>query len=109
MSKKESAEEFSRIANSKGYQVISFDLPEHGERIDLDYKCNVWNGIKDLEEISQKYRQTQLFMETPFRNNHLFDDIVKNCQPNTLLCVACNINGEDEFIEFIYNEKNVNK
>ena len=51
MSKKESAEEFSRIANSKGYQVISFDLPEHGERIDLDYKCNVWNGIKDLEEI----------------------------------------------------------
>ncbi len=54
--------------------------------------------IKDLEEISQKYRQTQLFMETPFRNNHLFDDIVKNCQPNTMLCVACNINGEDEFI-----------
>ena len=26
-------------------------MPEHGERIDLDYKCNVWNGIKDLEEI----------------------------------------------------------
>ncbi len=54
--------------------------------------------IKDLEEISQKYRQTQLFMETPFRNNHLFDDIVRSCQPNTLLCVACNINAEDEFI-----------
>ena len=55
--------------------------------------------IKDLEEISQKYRQTQLFMETPFRNNHLFDDIVRSCQPNTLLCVACNINAEDEFIK----------
>ncbi len=54
--------------------------------------------IKDLEEISQKYRQTQLFMETPFRNNHLFDDIIRSCQPNTLLCVACNINAEDEFI-----------
>ena len=55
--------------------------------------------IKDLEEISQKYRQTQLFMETPFRNNHLFDDIIRSCQPNTLLCVACNINAEDEFIK----------
>ena len=51
MSKKESAEEFAKIANSKGYEVISFDLPEHGERTDLEYKCNVWNGIKDLEEI----------------------------------------------------------
>lgn len=51
MSKKESAEEFAKIANLKGYQVISFDLPEHGERTDSDYKCNVWNGIKDLQEI----------------------------------------------------------
>jgi len=55
--------------------------------------------IKDLEQLSQRYRQTQLFMETPFRNNHLLEDILKNCQPNTMLCVACNINAEDEFIK----------
>ncbi len=55
--------------------------------------------IKDLEQLSQRYKQTQLFMETPFRNNHLLEDILKNCQPNTLLCVASNINAEDEFIK----------
>jgi len=55
--------------------------------------------IKDLEQLSQRYRQTQLFMETPFRNNQLLEEVLKNCQPNTLLCIASNINGEDEFIK----------
>lgn len=55
--------------------------------------------IKELESLSAKHKQTQLFMETPFRNNHLLDDILKNCQSNTQLCIACNINGEDEFIK----------
>ncbi|HKG07436.1 MAG TPA: SAM-dependent methyltransferase [Pedobacter sp.] len=55
--------------------------------------------IKELEQIAQKNRQTQMFIETPFRNNHLFEDILKNAQPQTLLCVACNITGEDEYIK----------
>lgn len=55
--------------------------------------------IKELELRSLQLRQTQLFMETPFRNNHLLDDILKNCQPNTMLCVACNINTDEEFIK----------
>ncbi len=55
--------------------------------------------IKDLEQLSQRYRQTQLFMETPFRNNQLLEEVLKNCQPNTQLCIACNINGADEFIK----------
>lgn len=55
--------------------------------------------IKDLEQLSARYRQTQLFMETPFRNNQLLEDVLKNCQPNTLLCIASNINAEDEFIK----------
>lgn len=76
--------------NGQSFAFTGYLPIEKGDRV---------KRIKDLEEISQKYRQTQLFMETPFRNNHLFDDIVKNCQPNTLLCVACNINGEDEFIK----------
>lgn len=65
MSKKENAEEFARIANSKGYQVISFDLPEHGEREDLHYKCDVWNGISDLQEIyrfsKERWKEINLF------------------------------------------------
>lgn len=55
--------------------------------------------IKELEQLAQKNKQTQLFIETPFRNNHLFEDILKNTQPQTLLCVACNITGEDEYIK----------
>lgn len=55
--------------------------------------------IKELETLSVRYKQTQLFMETPFRNNHLFEDVLKNCQPTTQLCIASNINGEDEFIK----------
>ncbi len=55
--------------------------------------------IKDLESLSLKNRQTQLFMETPFRNNHLLDDVLKNCHGSTQLCIACNINAEDEMIK----------
>ena len=55
--------------------------------------------IKELEALSIKYKQTQIFMETPFRNNHLFEDVLKNCHTATQLCVASNISGEDEFIK----------
>ncbi|MGF1922868.1 MAG: SAM-dependent methyltransferase [Bacteroidia bacterium] len=55
--------------------------------------------IKELEVLSAQHKQTQLFMETPFRNNHLFEDILKNCHGSTQLCVASNINGEDEYIK----------
>lgn len=51
MSNKESAQAFAEIANSKGYQTISFDLPEHGERTDKEYKCNIMNGIADLTQV----------------------------------------------------------
>lgn len=53
MSNKESAAVFAKIASSKGYQTISFDLPEHGERTDAAYKCNIWNGIADLDVIAK--------------------------------------------------------
>ncbi|MGL4773558.1 MAG: alpha/beta hydrolase [Clostridium sp.] len=49
---KENAEHFAEKANTKGYQVISFDLPEHGERKNEDYPIMVWNGVKDLKIIS---------------------------------------------------------
>lgn len=51
MSYKESAEEFAIIAQERGYQTISFDLPEHGERSDENYPCDIWNGMNDLTQI----------------------------------------------------------
>lgn len=65
MSNKESAEAFAAIAASKGYQTISFDLPEHGERSDQEYKCNIMNGITDLTQIGdyvfKKWESVSLF------------------------------------------------
>ena len=52
MSDKETAETFAQIAEGKGYQTISFDLPEHGERKNKSYRCDIWNGISDLHRIS---------------------------------------------------------
>lgn len=48
MSRKEYAEDFARIAENKGFQTISFDLPEHGERENSDCRCDIWNGTHDL-------------------------------------------------------------
>ncbi|MGQ1890614.1 SAM-dependent methyltransferase [Thermophagus sp. OGC60D27] len=56
-------------------------------------------SIKHLESRSIKEKQTQLFIEAPYRNNALVKDIIGNCHPNTLLCIACNLTLPDEFIE----------
>lgn len=52
MSRKEYAESFAVIAEQYGYQTVSFDLPEHGERTAKSYRCDVWNGRKDLTAIA---------------------------------------------------------
>lgn len=44
-------------------------------------------------------RQTQLFMETPFRNNQLMDAILENSRNETLLCIACNLTARDESVQ----------
>ncbi len=54
--------------------------------------------IKSLERQSLANDETEMFIETPFRNNAMIDELVKNCHPNTMLCVACNITMEDEKI-----------
>lgn len=55
--------------------------------------------IKDLESVSERYNQTQIFIETPFRNNHLFDDIIKTCKANTSLSIAVDITGENQSLK----------
>ena len=42
---KEYAEAFARIAEDKGYQTLSFDLPKHGERKGAPATCDIWQGI----------------------------------------------------------------
>ncbi|SFC67610.1 SAM-dependent methyltransferase [Spirosoma endophyticum] len=55
-------------------------------------------AIRFLEKEAQGRLQTQIFMETPYRNDALFADVLANCQPNTRLCVACNLTAPDAFV-----------
>lgn len=55
--------------------------------------------IKALEQRVYSENQTQLFIETPYRNLKMVEDILKNCRPQTKLCVAANITCEGEFIK----------
>ena len=49
LSCKESAEGLARIAAERGFQTLSFDLPQHGERQHEAVRCDVWNGVHDLK------------------------------------------------------------
>lgn len=55
--------------------------------------------IKDLEGFSERFKQTQLFIETPFRNNPMLSDILSSCKNDTKLCIASNLTAEDEFLQ----------
>lgn len=54
--------------------------------------------IKTLEQRVYSENQTQLFIETPYRNHKMMEDIIKNCRPQTKLCIAANITCEGEYI-----------
>ena len=54
--------------------------------------------LKLLEQRAYTEHQTQLFIETPYRNNKMVEDILTNCRPQTRLCIAANITCEDEYI-----------
>jgi len=55
--------------------------------------------IKELENLSDKLNQTQIFIETPFRNNPLLEEILKTGNPKTKLCIACNLTAADELVQ----------
>lgn len=55
--------------------------------------------IKELESAATRHNQTQIFIETPFRNNSLLDEVLKSCAPATKLCIACDITAETEMIK----------
>jgi 16S rRNA (cytidine1402-2'-O)-methyltransferase len=54
--------------------------------------------IRFLEKRMQAEGQTQIFIEAPYRNDQLFDDLLKNCDPQTILCIAADITLDTEFI-----------
>lgn len=55
--------------------------------------------LKIFEKRIYQDNQTQIFIETPYRNNKLLQDIIKYCQPEIKLCIAADITTKDEYIK----------
>ncbi len=76
--------------NGQNFAFNGYLPKERGERI---------KKIKELERLAIQKNQTQLFIETPYRNMHLLEDLIANCDKQTKLCIACDISLPTEFIK----------
>jgi 16S rRNA (cytidine1402-2'-O)-methyltransferase len=103
-----------RIAHEKGIQVkplvgpSSILLALMGSGMNGQSFC--FNGylpvdlaaqkkrIKQLEQLSGQ-GQTQIFMETPYRNNRMIQSLLETCLPDTRLCIACDLTLPTEYIK----------
>ena len=56
-------------------------------------------ALKRLEKLSHDHNQTQIFIETPYRNNKILEDMCSILQPDTLVCVACDLTLSTEYIK----------
>ena len=106
--------EIVRMAHKKGIKVVPLTGPSS---IFLALAASGMNGqnfafngylpvkkedriksIKHFENRSRVENQSQIFIETPYRNMALFEDIINSCNSSTRLCIACNITLPDEYI-----------
>lgn len=55
--------------------------------------------LKELEEESARKKCTQLFIETPYRNNQIIEDVLKTCKGTTQFCIAAELTSANEFIK----------
>lgn len=107
--------EVVRLAHQKGIKVVPLVGPSS---IVLSIMASGFNGqnfafvgylpidkndkikrVKELEQFCIKYKQAQFFIETPYRNANLFDDLMKILHPNSKLLVATDLTLEDENIQ----------
>ena len=56
-------------------------------------------AVTALENTSQKKNSTQIFIETPYRNNQLLETLLKTCKPSTKLCIAAELTGPNEYVK----------
>jgi len=75
--------------NGQNFQFVGYLPVKPPERV---------KTLKELEAVSQKKGQTQIFIEAPYRNNQLLKDILANCKDHTQLCIAADITGPEEYI-----------
>ncbi|MGB8706097.1 MAG: SAM-dependent methyltransferase [Gillisia sp.] len=106
--------EIVRIAHNEGIQVVPLVGPSsillammgsgmngqsftfHGY-LPIDKKERK-QELKTLERISFEKNQAQIFIETPYRNNKLLEDMLQILQPTTRICVACDLTLPSEYL-----------
>ena len=104
-----------KIAHQKGIQVVPLVGPSSILMAMMSSGMNgqnfAFNGylpieqkqrkmeLKRLEKLSFETGQSQLFIETPYRNDKMLMDIVNTVRPDTLVCIACDITLPTEFIQ----------
>jgi 16S rRNA (cytidine1402-2'-O)-methyltransferase len=76
--------------NGQQFEFVGYLPIDNNERMKI---------IKELEAASQKKNSTQIFIETPYRNNQLIETILKTCKPSTRLCIAAELTGANEYIK----------
>jgi 16S rRNA (cytidine1402-2'-O)-methyltransferase len=54
--------------------------------------------LNSIETLSARNISTQIFIETPYRNNQLLETVLKTCRSSTRLCIACNLTAPDEWV-----------
>jgi len=76
--------------NGQQFQFVGYLPIDNNERN---------KSIKNLESESIKKNCTQIFIETPYRNNQLIESLLKNCNQSTKLCIAVDLTGKNEWIK----------
>jgi 16S rRNA (cytidine1402-2'-O)-methyltransferase len=76
--------------NGQQFQFVGYLPIDSAERI---------KAIKNLEAESRQKNCTQIFIETPYRNNQLLESILKHCQPQTKICIAVDLTAGTEMIK----------
>ncbi len=75
--------------NGQSFRFNGYLPIDNGERIKF---------IRQLEQQSAKNNCTEIFIETPYRNDQMMETLIKTCNPGTLLSVAADVTGEQEWI-----------
>lgn len=104
-----------KLAHEKGIQVVPLVGPSsillaimasgmNGQSFAFNgyipiEKSEKRTAIKNLEKLSQDKNQSQIFIETPFRNNKMLEDILQALNPSTHLCIAADITLPTEYIK----------
>jgi len=104
-----------KLAHEKGIQVIPLVGPSsivlammgsglNGQSFAFNGYLPIDKGdkklaLKSFEKLSYDKNQSQIFIETPYRNNKLLEDLVQTLQPNTHLCIAADITLPSEYIK----------